>query len=111
MIPKNLGNSYFTTADSAKSGGAIAALKALGESRNGDQRHGCHRRFADPGDQAAITKGANDPARLGDRSVGALPDAELGDAEGHHGRLVRLGRCLPADLFINQANTVGDRRE
>ena len=31
VIPKNLGNNYFTTADSAKSGGAIAALQALGE--------------------------------------------------------------------------------
>src|SRR5271155_4666300 len=31
IIPKNLGNSYFTTADSAQSGGAIAALDALGE--------------------------------------------------------------------------------
>ena len=31
VIPKNLGNNYFTTADSAKSGGAIAALEALGE--------------------------------------------------------------------------------
>jgi rhamnose transport system substrate-binding protein len=31
VIPKNLGNSYFTTADSVKSGGALAALSALGE--------------------------------------------------------------------------------
>jgi ABC-type sugar transport system substrate-binding protein len=31
VIPKNLGNNYFTTADSAKTGGAIAALDALGE--------------------------------------------------------------------------------
>src|SRR6202050_3798331 len=32
IIPKNLGNSYFTTADSAQSGGAIAALDPLRES-------------------------------------------------------------------------------
>ena len=31
VIPKNLGNPYFTTADSVKSGGALAALKALKE--------------------------------------------------------------------------------
>src|SRR5580704_2035676 len=31
IIPKNLGNNYFTTADSANSGGAIAALDTLGE--------------------------------------------------------------------------------
>ena len=30
VIPKNLGNPYFTTADSMKSGGALAALTALG---------------------------------------------------------------------------------
>ena len=32
IIPKNLGNPYFTTADSVKSGGAMAALQTLGES-------------------------------------------------------------------------------
>src|ERR1700693_3695379 len=31
IIPKNLGNNYFTTADSAKTDGAIAALTTLGE--------------------------------------------------------------------------------
>ncbi|HYA51685.1 MAG TPA: hypothetical protein VEG33_10985, partial [Streptosporangiaceae bacterium] len=30
VIPKNLGNPYFTTADSAGTGGALAALNALG---------------------------------------------------------------------------------
>src|ERR1700689_4707135 len=32
IIPKNLGNNYFTTADSAKTDGAIAALTPLSES-------------------------------------------------------------------------------
>src|ERR1700691_851298 len=32
VVPKNLGNSYFTTADSVKSGGALLALQQLGES-------------------------------------------------------------------------------
>ena len=31
VIPKNLGNPYFTTSDSVKSGGALAALQTLGE--------------------------------------------------------------------------------
>jgi rhamnose transport system substrate-binding protein len=31
VIPKQLGNSYFTVSDSVKSGGALAALKTLGE--------------------------------------------------------------------------------
>src|SRR6476620_1826690 len=31
VIPKNLGNNYFTVADSVKTGGALAALQTLGE--------------------------------------------------------------------------------
>src|SRR5215469_3397682 len=31
VIPKNLGNPYFTLADSVKTGGALAALQTLGE--------------------------------------------------------------------------------
>ena len=59
VIPKNLGNSYFTTADSAKSGGAIAALNALKES--GTETSGTAATPASqiPAIQAAITKGAN----------------------------------------------------
>ncbi len=59
VIPKNLGNSYFTTSDSAKSGGAIAALNALKES--GTETSGTAATPASqiPAIQAAITKGAN----------------------------------------------------
>jgi rhamnose transport system substrate-binding protein len=59
VIPKNLGNSYFTTADSAKSGGAIAALDALGET--GTETSGTADTPASqiPAIQAAISKGAN----------------------------------------------------
>ena len=38
VIPKNLGNPYFTTADSVKSGGALKALKDLKE--NGTETSG-----------------------------------------------------------------------
>src|ERR1700722_4303614 len=31
VIPKNLGNPYFTTADSKGTGGALAAISALGD--------------------------------------------------------------------------------
>jgi rhamnose transport system substrate-binding protein len=59
VIPKNLGNSYFTTADSAKTGGALAALDALGET--GTETSGTTDTPASqiPAIQAAISKGAN----------------------------------------------------
>jgi rhamnose transport system substrate-binding protein len=59
VIPKNLGNSYFTTSDSVKSGGALAALKQLGE--KGSETSGNKATAASqiPAIQAAISKGAN----------------------------------------------------
>ena len=59
VIPKNLGNSYFTTADSAGSGGAIAALTTLGET--GTETSGTAATPASqiPAIQAAVSKGAN----------------------------------------------------
>ena len=59
VIPKNLGNSYFTTADSVQSGGALAALKQLGE--NGTETSGNAATAASqiPAIRAAISKGAN----------------------------------------------------
>src|SRR5215470_2951223 len=59
VIPKNLGNPYFTTADSVKSGGALAALQALGET--GTETSGTAATPASqiPAIQSAITKGAN----------------------------------------------------
>jgi rhamnose transport system substrate-binding protein len=59
VIPKNLGNSYFTTADSVNSGGALAALATLGES--GTETSGTTDTPSSqiPAIQAAISKGAN----------------------------------------------------
>src|SRR5262249_35575860 len=59
VIPKNLGNPYFTTADSAKSGGALPALTALGAT--GTETSGPQATPASqiPAIQAAISKGAN----------------------------------------------------
>jgi rhamnose transport system substrate-binding protein len=59
VVPKNLGNSYFTTADSVKTGGALAALKKLGEV--GAETSGTTDTPASqlPVIQADITKGAN----------------------------------------------------
>ena len=76
VIPKNLGNPYFTTADSAKSGGALAALKALGE--KGTETSGTAATAASqiPAIQAAITKGANALIVSATDADGALPHAE-----------------------------------
>jgi rhamnose transport system substrate-binding protein len=59
VIPKNLGNPYFTTSDSVKSHGALFALKQLGE--KGVETSGTAATSASqiPAIQAAITKGAN----------------------------------------------------
>ena len=59
VIPKNLGNPYFTTSDSVKSGGALKALQELKE--KGTETSGTAATAASeiPAIQAAITKGAN----------------------------------------------------
>ncbi len=59
VIPKNLGNNYFTVADSVKTGGALAALASLGE--HGTETSGSAATSASqlPAIQSAIAKGAN----------------------------------------------------
>ena len=105
VIPKNLGNSYFTTADSAKSGGAIAALDALSET--GTETSGTADTPASqiPALQAAITKGANalivsatDPSAL-------CPTLQSAMAKGI--TVVTYDSDAPTcrDMFINQAST------
>jgi rhamnose transport system substrate-binding protein len=59
IIPKNLGNPYFTTADSVKSGGAMAALATLGETATETSGTAATPSSQIPALQAAITKGAN----------------------------------------------------
>src|SRR5262245_21899169 len=105
VIPKNLGNPYFTTADSAKTGGAIAALNALGAT--GTETSGTQATPASqiPAIQAAISKGANalivsatDPSALCPTLNGAM-------AKGI--TVVTYDSDAPAcrNLFVNQAST------
>jgi rhamnose transport system substrate-binding protein len=105
VIPKNLGNPYFTTSDSVKSGGALAALATLGET--GSETSGTAATAASqiPAIQAAITKGANalivsatDPSAL-------CPTLKSAMAKGI--TVVTYDSDAPAcrDLFINQAST------
>src|SRR6202020_3259671 len=57
VIPKNLGNPYFTTSDSVKSGGALAALQQLSES--GSETRGTAATTASqiPGLHASVEQG------------------------------------------------------
>jgi rhamnose transport system substrate-binding protein len=105
VIPKNLGNNYFTVADSKNSGGAISAIDSLGDT--GTETSGTAATSASqiPAIQAAITKGANalvvsatDPTALCPTLNGAIkrkiPVVTYdSDAPG----------CR--SLFINQAST------
>ena len=108
VIPKNLGNSYFTTADSAKSGGAIAALNALKESGNRD-RSGTAATPASqiPAIQAAITKGANILIVSATDASALCPTLNSAMQKGI--TVVTYDSDAPAcrDLYINQATPQG----
>ena len=105
VIPKNLGNPYFTLADSVKTGGALSALSTLGES--GSETSGTAATPASqlPAIQAAITKGANallvsatDPSAL-------CPTLKAAMTKGI--TVVTYDSDAPAcrDIFINQASS------
>jgi rhamnose transport system substrate-binding protein len=105
VIPKNLGNNYFTTADSAKSGGAIAALEALGET--GTETSGTAATPASqiPAIQAAISKGANALIVSATDPTALCPTLNAAMKRGI--TVVTYDSDAPGcrDLFINQAST------
>ena len=105
MIPKNLGNNYFTTADSAKSGGAIAALDALGET--GTETSGTAATPASqiPAIQAAISKGANALIVSATDPTALCPTLNAAMKRGI--TVVTYDSDAPGcrDVFINQAST------
>lgn len=107
VIPKNLGNSYFTTADSAKSGGAIAALNALKES--GTETSGTAATPASqiPAIQAAITKGANVLLVSATDAAALCPTLTSAMKKGI--TVVTYDSDAPAcrNLYINQATAQG----
>ena len=107
VIPKNLGNSYFTTSDSAKSGGAIAALNALKES--GTETSGTAATPASqiPAIQAAITKGANILLVSATDASALCPTLNSAMQKGI--TVVTYDSDAPAcrNLFINQATPQG----
>jgi len=105
VIPKNLGNSYFTTADSVNSGGALAALAALGET--GTETSGTAATPASqiPAIQAAISKGANALIVSATDPTALCPTLESAMKRGIV--VVTYDSDAPTcrSLFINQAST------
>src|ERR1039457_84656 len=105
VIPKNLGNPYFTTSDSVNSGGALAALQTLGET--GSETSGTAATAASqiPAIQAAITKGAN--ALIVSATDPAVLCPTLNSAMAKHITVVTYDSDAPAcrNLFVNQAST------
>lgn len=105
VIPKNLGNAYFTTSDSVKSGGALAALKALKE--HGTETSGTQATAASqiPAIQAAITKGAN--ALIVSATDAAALCPTLKQAMAKKIAVVTYDSDAPAcrNVFINQADS------
>jgi len=105
VIPKQLGNSYFTTADSANSGGAIAALNALGET--GQETSGTAATPASqiPAIQAAISKGANALIVSATDPTALCPTLKSAMSRGI--KVVTYDSDAPScrSMFINQAST------
>jgi rhamnose transport system substrate-binding protein len=105
VIPKNLGNNYFTVADSVKTGGALAALQALGES--GTETSGSAATSASqlPAIQAAIAKGANVLIVSATDPTALCPTLKQAMARGI--TVVTYDSDAPTcrTMFINQAST------
>jgi len=105
VIPKNLGNSYFTTADSVNSGGALAALQALGET--GAETSGTADTPASqlPVIQADISKGANALIISATDPTALCPTLESAMKRGI--AVVTYDSDAPTcrSMFINQASS------
>ena len=105
VIPKNLGNNYFTVADSVKTGGALAALQTLGE--HGTETSGSAATSASqlPALQAAISKGANVLIVSATDPTALCPTLKRAMSQGI--TVVTYDSDAPScrQLFVNQAST------
>jgi rhamnose transport system substrate-binding protein len=105
VIPKQLGNSYFTVSDSVKSGGALAALKTLGET--GAETSGSTDTPASqlPVIQADIAKGAKALIISATDPTALCPTLKRAMASGI--AVVTYDSDAPGcrNVFINQAST------
>jgi rhamnose transport system substrate-binding protein len=105
VIPKNLGNNYFTVADSVKTGGALAALKTLGETGTETSGNAATSASQLPAIQSAITKGANALIVSATDPTALCPTLKRAMAQGI--KVVTYDSDAPTcrNLFINQAST------
>jgi len=107
VVPKNLGNSYFTTADSVGTGGAEAALKALGETYA--ETSGAQDTPSDqlPVIKADISKGANALLISATDPTALCPTLDAAIAKGVV--VVTYDSDAPTcrSLFVNQATPQG----
>src|ERR1700735_1252371 len=105
IIPKNLGNNYFTTADSVKTGGALSALGTLGESGTEPSGPAATPASQIPAIQAAIAKGANVLIVSATDPTALCPTLKNAMAKGI--TVVTYDSDAPTcrDMFINQAST------
>jgi rhamnose transport system substrate-binding protein len=105
VIPKNLGNSYFTTADSANSGGAISALSALGETGSETSGTAATPSAQIPAIQAAVSKGANALIVSATDPTALCPTLQSAMKRGI--AVVTYDSDAPTcrSMFINQAST------
>jgi len=105
VIPKNLGNNYFTVADSVKTGGALSVVKELGS--DGTETSGSAATSASqlPAIQSAIAKGANVLIVSATDPTALCPTLKQAMARGI--TVVTYDSDAPTcrDLFINQAST------
>ncbi len=103
VIPKNLGNSYFTTSDSVNSGGALAALQTLGETASETSGTADTPSSQIPAIQAAISKGANALVISATDPTALCPTLKAAMARGI--KVVTYDSDAPTcrSLFINQA--------
>jgi rhamnose transport system substrate-binding protein len=103
VIPKNLGNSYFTTSDSVNSGGALAALQTLGETGSETSGTADTPSSQIPAIQAAISKGANALVISATDPTALCPTLKAAMARGI--KVVTYDSDAPTcrSLFINQA--------
>jgi rhamnose transport system substrate-binding protein len=105
VIPKNLGNNYFTVSDSVKTGGALSALKALGETGSETSGNAATSAAQLPAIQSAITKGANALIVSATDPTALCPTLKRAMAQGI--KVVTYDSDAPTcrNLFINQAST------
>jgi len=105
VIPKNLGNNYFTVADSVKTGGALSALKALGETGTETSGNAATSASQLPAIQSAITKGANALIVSATDPTALCPTLKRAMAQGI--TVVTYDSDAPTcrSMFINQASS------